>query len=302
MSEQRNLILAVALSLGVLLLWSTFVTGPATEKQVEAEKAAREAAAAVEADPDAPPTIAASPSSAPSDEADTTAPIEAAPRVRIESAALSGSLNLEGARFDDLTLLRYDTVLPTKNEPTPPKVEFLRPGSTQGGYHAMFGWQAPPEEPIAGLPGPRARWTLVEGDVLTPETPIMIELDNFAGLKFRRRISMDDDYLFTIVDEVENRSGAAVELFPYGRIRRNGIPTDLTNFMILHEGVVGVLDGKLIMRKYKKLLKQGDVQARSTDGWVGITDKYWLTAIAPGEGAGLSRPVPHRFLGQFAPL
>jgi YidC/Oxa1 family membrane protein insertase len=287
MDNSRNLILAIALSLGFLLVYQYFIIEPAAKEA--RERSARERAAAPVATAMEGVSPAAASAAALADESTNLA---TAARIAIRSQALSGSISLYGARFDDLTLERYDTTLRTEDNPNPPPVTLLKSGTEKGGYHAVFGWLGGVDEPRRDLPGPRTLWQADPQAVLTPTSPVRLSYMSADGLQFTRLISMDEDYLFTVTDLVENRSAGAVSLSPYGRVRRIGIPEDLSNFMILHEGLIGVL-GKpdsaetlgLLQRKYKKLEKEGNMLRRSKGGWLGITDKYWLAAIIPNQAA-----------------
>ncbi len=285
MDEQRRMMLAIGLAGAVLLIWYVLVQAPA-------ERAAQEAArdAAARAALEAP---AAAPSSAP--QADEAAAAPAQRRaIAVETAALSGSIRLRGALFDDLRLLDYRQELADDSPP----VTLFRPASEPGGYYAFHGWQrtyvADADAPGAAAPAPDfvvkgdTPWRVLEGEALSPERPLVLLYDTPDGaLHFRRTITVDDQYMFTVADEVFNRGEADVQLQSYGVVRRNGVPADLTNFMILHEGAVGILDDRLVMRKYKRLRKddaktQGPaVRETGPGGWIGFADKYWLSALVP---------------------
>jgi YidC/Oxa1 family membrane protein insertase len=168
-------------------------------------------------------------------------------------------------------------------------VELLRPEGAQHSWFADIGWTG---ANVPGLPTPDTVWTLVQGSTLAPGRPVVLQTTNGAGLTFTRRIEVDDRFLFTVTDTVANTSGAPVTLVPYASVQRQGIPSDLGSNQIVHEGAVGWLDGKLRQVKYKKWQKDGGGPAyQSTGGWVGITDKYWLTALVPGQ--------TERFSAQF---
>ncbi|MFW6299683.1 MAG: membrane protein insertase YidC [Oceanicaulis sp.] len=276
MGEHRNLIIAIVVLMVFMLGYQVLVLDPMAERR-QAEQAASAGEEVVQGD-DAP-------SAAPDSfglEGDGAAPISreeaiaSAVRVPVRTGALSGSINLTGARFDDLHLVRYDTE-PDNDIP----VTLLTPEGAPGGHYAAAGWlgQAP------NLPGLSSRWTLVEGEVLTPDTPVVLE--HRAGyLVFRRTIEVDQDYLFTLTDTVANTSGEAVALRPYALVRQEGLPEDLQNFFILHEGAVGVVGNEMFDRKFGKMEDEGrgDLTERTgAGGWMGLTSKYWLAAVAPGD-------------------
>ncbi len=276
MGEQRNLIIAVALALLILLGYEFFISGPAKERARE-QIAEREAALA--SDPATPDIDAPPPAPATLEERLSTAQ-----RVPIETPSLRGSLNLTGARFDDLKLLGYGQTV----DPDSERVRVLQPGQAPGGYYVVKGWFVPGVEDDR-LPNSATPWRLVAGEELTPDTPITLEYDGYPGLTFRRTISVDDNYMFTLVDRVTNASDQAVTLHPYGSITQNGKPADLANFYILFEGMQGVFDGDLRQRKYNKVSKDGPYRYDEVQsGWLGVTSKYWLTALIPMNDASFT--------------
>ncbi|MDO8358884.1 MAG: membrane protein insertase YidC, partial [Devosia sp.] len=290
----RNMILAIVLSVVVLFGWQFFIAGPQMERaQRQAEIAAQQAAAAnpglatttttTNADGTTTTTTAATPTTAAAGTfADRAAALAASPRVEIETAALKGTINLAGGRLDDLQLKKYTETLAADSA----IITLLTPSGAPGGYYVEQGWAAASGSTVK-LPDATSQWTL-EGDAsarLTETTPVTIKWDNGAGLIFRRSFAVDADYLFTVTQSIENASGGDVALFPYARAVREGTPA-VQNFFVQHEGPVGVLgSNNQIAKKYTDL--QGDKQIRldNTTGWLGFTDKYWATAVIanPGE-------------------
>jgi len=271
--EHRNLIIAVVVLMVFMLGYQALVLDPMAERrQAEQGAATGEETAGGDDAPRADPDSfglgdAAVPVS-------REAALASSQRIPVRTPAVSGSINLTGARFDDLDLLRYDTE-PDNGVP----VTLLTPEGAPGGHYAAAGWLGQAE----GLPGLSSQWTLVEGETLTPTSPVVLEYA--AGdLVFRRRIEVDEDYLFTVTDQVANQSASAVALRPYGLVRQEGLPGDLQNFFILHEGAVGVIGSEMFDRKFTKLESEGrgDLTERSGQGgWMGLTSKYWLAAVAP---------------------
>ena len=194
-------------------------------------------------------------------------------RIRIETPSLSGSLTLKGGRIDDLTLKNYRT----HADPTSPNITLLHPKGSPTPYYAEFGWVSTSLDKSIPLPGTDTLWRS-DGDVLTHTKPVTLSWDNGHGLAFRRTISVDQDFLFTITDSVHSTRDAEVTLFPYGLIARGSTPRT-EGFYILHEGPLGVLDGTLKEITYQDLREDTSAEHTSTGGWLGITDKYWLTAI-----------------------
>jgi len=204
--------------------------------------------------------------------------LAAAPRVTINSPRLSGSLSLVGGRIDDLRLKDYRETI----DPGSPQVLLLSPPGAPGAYYGEFGWVAP-QGSTAATPGPDSRWMSTSTE-FSPTAPLTMTYDNGAGLRFTRIVEVDENYLFTVRDRVENTTGAAVTLYPYGHVSRTGTPPTL-GFFILHEGPLGVLEETLVEYSYEDLRDAGAETHRSTGGWLGITDKYWLAAVIPDQAA-----------------
>ena len=286
--QNKNLILATVLSTLVIVVWYTFfapVTPPAgPEAPVPAASQSADAGAA------APATTTATTTAAAPDAA-MTAALASAPRVQIDTPRLTGSLSLLGGTLDDLSLKDYDETL----KPESAKVRLLShaaEGSDKKPYYAIYGWM-----PGAGLdpkllPTAMTLWTVESGATVTPATPVTIKWDNGTGLTFRRTIAVDDNYMFTVTQSVENHGAAAVKLSPYGLVLRQGKPNTSSTY-VSHEGVVRMADGKLLEVTYKKLPGldvdpaeggPSEVLDVAKSGWVGFTDKYWMTALIPTPG------------------
>lgn len=194
-------------------------------------------------------------------------------RIRIESNTLRGSLALKGARLDDLVLKNYRES--TKKDS--PSIQLLSPMGTENPYLIETGWVG--DQKNLSLPDASTPWTSTD-ELLTPEKPVTLQWSNGQGLRFERMISLDQHYVFTITDRVFNETSEPITLSPYGLIRRFGQPKT-SGFFILHEGPIGYLDRKLVEKKYADLEKHPLESVQSEGGWVGITDKYWLTALIP---------------------
>ncbi len=291
MENNRNIILAIVLSMVVLFGWQFFVAGPQMERaQQQAQLAAEQAAAtdpglATPATPGAPGQAAAPAANtgtqtfATRDEA-----IAASQRVSIDTPDLSGSLNLTGALIDDLRLKQYRETVDENS----PIITLLTPAGVPNAYFAEEGWL-----PVAGntiaVPNAQTVWA-VEGanTSLTVATPVTLVWDNGAGLVFRRTISVDEHYLFTVAQTIENQSSGDVALYPYARVTRHNTP-HVANFFIQHEGPHGVLgNNNLISKKYTDLQKDTVARYDNTTGWLGFSDKYWATAALPPAGTGIN--------------
>ena len=199
------------------------------------------------------------------------------PRVRISSPSLHGSIALKGARLDDLTLVDYHKTV----DPNSPEVVLLSPVGGPDAYYAEFGWLA--QEDGVVLPDKDTLWQTTD-ETLTPDSPLVLTWDNGQGLNFTRTVSVDENYMFTVTQTVTNSSDRQVTLFPYALINRYGTPETL-GFYILHEGLIGVFDETLTEVDYDDLqdAEGGTMTYQTTGGWIGITDKYWLSALVPDE-------------------
>ena len=210
------------------------------------------------------------------------------PRVKIDTPRLSGSIALTGARLDDLSLKTYTVAL---NDPE--TVRLLVPAGKDHAYYAIHGWLPQGDLTAADVPGSETPWQVQGNDTLTVETPVTLVWSNGKGLTFTRTISVDDRFMFTVTDKVANTGTAPATLAPVATVYRHGKPADLQNFFISHEGVVGRADGTLAELKYKDIDKFAPVPAEgglaetreaTADGWVGFSDKYWMTTLIPTQG------------------
>ena len=189
------------------------------------------------------------------------------------SSRLKGSISLKGARIDDIILRDYKQNI-SKDSPL---VTIMSPKNTSNPYFAEFGWAAPQSN--IDVPRHEAVWNLVEGKELSPSSPIKLEWVSPDNLIFTRKISVDNNFLFTIEDIVSNQTSNTHILQQYARIRRTGTP-ETSGFYILHEGPIGVLKETLLELDYDDLLDKTETK-QSKGGWIGITDKYWLAALIP---------------------
>ncbi len=160
-------------------------------------------------------------------------------------------------------------------EPDSPDVTLLAPPGTEHPFYAVYGWLPTAESPVA-TPGPNTEWKVESGGELTPDSPVVLRWDNGEGLIFRRTIALDDDYMFTVRQSVENATGAPVSLAPYGYVARRGQP-ETVNFYILHEGAIGKFDGVLEELDYKDMRElEGAGGAGERQQVVSVTDAGWL--------------------------
>lgn len=274
MPDQKNLIVAIGLSLLVLVGYHYFIERPRLEKmrEIQTQEAARTVAPAVQA---------AAPAAAPETREDVLD--ETVRRIAIKTPSLTGSLNLKGARFDDLQLAEYFTTL-EKTE----NVILLSPVGTESPYYIEQGWLAD----NVRTPSADAVWQSSDKE-LTPEKPITLRWNNGEGITFVKTISVDSDFMFTVTQKVENHSGREITVYPYARIMRlhhedvkNSHTVD-SSMGLVTQGLLGVLNGSYESAKYDELTKaEGKEETKtfqSTGGWLGVTDKYWVTALIPNQ-------------------
>src|SRR6202045_1364897 len=303
MTENRNTILAVILSGLVLIGWQYFFNIPQMEKQRAAQQIQSEL---VKPAPQAGTTTtpqaggAPAPANAPAaNQPGSAAPvvdrqtaIASEPRVKIDTPRLSGSISLKGARIDDLSLVQFRETV----DPASPAIVLYSPSGTESPYYAEFGW-VPAAGSTVKLPDQNTLWQQEGSGSLTPSTPVTLKYDNGDGLTFRRTISIDDRYLFTIKDDVTNAGTAPVTLYPFALISRHGTPK-VAGYYILHEGLIGYLgDQGLQEYPYKKIDDAKTVNFKVTDGWLGITDKYWASALLPDTNAQLQARFSSNLVG-----
>ncbi|MGB6119142.1 MAG: membrane protein insertase YidC, partial [Mesorhizobium sp.] len=209
-------------------------------------------------------------------EANRDAAIAATPRVKIDTPSLMGSINLTGARIDDIKLRDYHLTVDKDS----PEIELLNPGTLPHGQFAEIGFVGGPD--AGATPGPDTVWTVEGNNTLTATTPVTLNFVNDKGLTFKRTISVDDNYMFKVNDTVTNSGSAAVTLQNYGRVARFDKPSTPSVY-VLHEGLIGVTGEKgLLEVDYSEVEEGKEIKpGKSTDGWLGITDKYWAVALVP---------------------
>ena len=282
MTDQKNTILAIALSAMVLIAWQFFVGLPQMEKQrQEAQQKAIEqktqvAQEQVKAPSQLPGQLSTTPASG--QQLTREAAIDASgPRLKIDTPRLQGSITLKGGRIDDLALSLYRETV----DPKSPAIILLSPSRSPHPFYADFGWLKPPGSTVK-VPDDNTVWRQEGSVTLGVDRPVTLVYDNGDGLEFRRTISVDDKYLFTVEDRATNKGAAPVTLLPYALISRHGTPT-IEGYYILHEGLIGVFGDKGEEKEtYKQIEDKKSVVFKDvTNVWLGITDKYWAAALIP---------------------
>jgi YidC/Oxa1 family membrane protein insertase len=268
--DLRNWVVFAVLAFGILGFYQVFVYGPQEAQRRAAVRA--ESAAQVQVHGGATPT-------APSAFIPRAQAEAASPRVKVDTPSLAGSISLRGAKIDDLYMKHYRETL----DPKSPLVELFRPEGAEHAWFAETGWQGATAN-MPGIPDDNTLWTAPAGGVLTPTTPLVLTYDNGAGLTFTRTIAVDADYMFQITDTVTNAGAAPVSLAPRGLIAEVGQPATLAKSGIVHEGAIGMLAHNLVLDKYADWKKKTEpTTVTSTGGWLGITQKYWLSALIPDQ-------------------
>src|SRR5258707_147469 len=290
MSAPKNTTLAIVLSALVLMGWQIYFGLPQMEKQKQIQQQqAQERSQQPPPVPQQGGTTPAAPGTAPqaSTQPGTVAQpmsreaaLALSPRVRIETPSLSGSISLKGGRIDDLSLVRYRETV----DPSSPPIVLLAPSGSPHPFYAEFGWSPPSGAPLK-LPNADTMWQQEGAGTLGVGRPVTLVYDNGEGLSFRRTIAVDENYLFTLKDEVTNKRAAPVTLYPFGLISRHGTPQTL-GYYILHEGLIGVFGDKGLQEEtYTDIEKKKEGFFSATDVWLGITDKYWATTLLPDTNA-----------------
>ena len=279
MENNRNFFITIALSVLILTLWQVFYMNPRIEAQreaarIEAERAEAEKKATTPAAPGegaALPGAATTPGNVPGTSVpgtdgalalDRQSAITATPRVKIETPSLSGSINLKGARIDDVRLKDYRLTV----EKDSPIIELLNPSALPNGQYAEIGFVG--NAASGAVPGPDTVWTVEGNQTLTPSTPVTLVFTNDKGLTFKRTIVVDDNYMFTVTDTVSNAGTVPVTLSNYGRVTRFDKPTHASIY-VLHEGLIGVTgeEGLRGDKLFDHRGRQAD-QARQVEGWL----------------------------------
>jgi YidC/Oxa1 family membrane protein insertase len=317
--DQRNLLIAVVASIAILLGWQFMFEQPRLEKQAAERKIAEEQAANQQAMapiaqpgvllPTAPSTPQSGTVTLPSVSGGVQIPgapvvgvpgetlvpmrasvIQKSPRITIANTRVHGSISLKGGQIDDLILNDYRETIDEES----PQITLLSPSGAEKPYFAQFGWVG--SDSSIRLPNAETIWKS-DRPSLSAKAPVTLSWDNGQGLLFTRVITLDENFMFTITQRVQNSSNKSMTLFPYGLVSRTSTP-DTLGFFILHEGLLGVFDGQLKEVDYDDLQDEGNIKQKTTGGWLGITDKYWLVALVPDQKAKFDTAFRHSLLNK----
>ena len=263
--ETRNIIAAISLSAAVILIYTLFFAPPPITKESVAEKKK------IEQSSDAPSLDQKENIK----EISREQALSESKRVEFENQSIIGSISLKGAAIDDLTFKKYNLVLNGDE-----KVNLLAPRNSKKGYLIESGFITTDKN--VKIPNSNSIWSVSGNNKLTTETPIKLTWANDQGIIFEKEISIDDMFLFTVKQRVINSTNSKYDFYSYGQIIRNEAP-EITNFYILHEGLVATLDGELIEEDYDDI-EEKKFSRTAQKGWLGIGDKYWITSLIPPNG------------------
>ena len=263
--DTKNIIAAISLSAAVIILYSLFFAPtPQERKQIQSEK-----------------NITSESTDAPSLEQNEqvskisrTEAISEGNRILFENDSVKGSISLTGSSIDDLTFKKYTKTLNGKDN-----IVLLNPKKVKNGYFVETGWVTANKN--IKIPNSKTIWKIEGNNKLTPNSPVKLIWTNDDNIKFEKKISIDNQYLFTINQTIINNSNKTYNFYTYGQIIRNKAP-EVTNFYILHEGLLGVFDDQLIEEDYDDI-EEKKYSVNAEAGWLGITDKYWITSLIPEE-------------------
>ena len=264
--DSKNVIAAISLSAAVIIIYGLFFAPPPPDpKKINNEKN----------------NIVESTSEAPSldqnvevSKISRNEAIENEVRVQFENSTVIGSISLVGASIDDLTFKKYTNTLNGDDN-----VILLNPKKVEDGYYIETGWATANKN--INLPNSKTIWTIEGNNKLTPNSPIKLSWTNDQNIKFIKDISIDDQYLFKVNQTIINNSEKTYNFYPYGQIIRNLAP-EIIDFFILHEGLIGVFDDQLVEEDYDDI-EEKKFSINADKGWLGITDKYWITSLIPQE-------------------
>ena len=266
--DSKNVLLAVILSTAVIVIWSVMFPPPEIENKTSEETTIVEKN---ESKPQAPKIKIKEPDK----KITRQDAIKQSDRINISNGKIFGTISLNGALIDDVTLKNYKETL---NEDSK-QVVILNPKKSENGYFLETGWATSENVKV---PNHNSKWRVIGNNTLAPKQPVTIQWNNNEGLIFKKKLTIDDKYLIIVEDSVQNLSQKNINLFHYSQITRNKKP-DVQNFYILHEGLIGVVGDELKELSYEDIIEKKETY-KNNSGWFGITDKYWLSAIIPQKG------------------
>jgi YidC/Oxa1 family membrane protein insertase len=242
--DNKNVFIAIALSMSVLLFWGAFVETPKQENVKYPQKQVEKNQTTI-----ITPSINETQVVKKISRNDS---INSSKRIKIENNNIIGSLNLEGGLIDDISFKNHKESL--KNNKN---IEFLNPAQTENGFYIETGWTS-----IGGkikVPSKNSIWNVKGNNILGENKPVILQWNNNQGIIFKKQIELDEKYLFKITQQVQNNTNNQIELYPYAQITRNKIPDDIQNFYISHEGFIGVFVDELKEDDYDDVVEKNIV-------------------------------------------
>ncbi len=272
--DNKNVFVAIALSMSVLLFWGAFFETPKNKIEQKTNNQIQEKTEN---------SITPSANQAPSinqlivkKKVSREESINNSDRIRIENENIIGSILLDGGLIDDISFKNHKQKVEGSDN-----IQFLNPAQTENGFYAESGWASIGNK--IKVPTKNSKWKVEGNRVLTDKSPVILKWNNNEGVIFKKKIELDEKYLFKISQEIQNNSSQSVELYPYAQITRNKVPDDIQNFYISHEGFIGVFDDELKEDDYDDI-EDNKIVRENNEGWLGITDKYWMTVLVPEAG------------------
>ena len=273
--DNKNVFVAIALSMSVLLFWGAFFETPTKDNQnlKKNSQIEKKTDNSITPNTNQAPSINQINVEKKLSRKDS---INKSNRIKIENGNIIGSISLKGGIIDDISFKNHKQKVVGREN-----IEFLNPSQTEKGFYVESGWAAIGNN--IKVPTKNSKWEIEGNKTLTDKSPITIKWDNKEGVIFKKKIELDEKYLFKITQEIQNNSSKNLELYPYAQITRNKIPEDIQNFYISHEGFIGVFDDELKEDDYDDI-EDNKIVREANDGWLGITDKYWMTVLVPQKG------------------
>lgn len=264
--DLRNLIIFAVISITLWLGYDHFIARPHAEAMRAAALKAKQVAEAT-----APAQILDTAIIKPREEM-----IASTSRVKIDTKSLSGSINLKGGRLDDIQLKDYYKTVEKKD-----RVNVLSPAKTPHPRYVETGWINGKDSKVAGLPDDNTEWSVKGANTtLTPQTPVTLTY-TAGGVTYEKTFTVDEDFGFSVENRIANNSGRTIDIYPYALATEHGLPEDFLNQGVIHEGPIAFIGEKLEERKYSDFEKKQEEGFTAQQGWIGLTGKYWLTALAP---------------------
>jgi YidC/Oxa1 family membrane protein insertase len=273
--DNKNVFVAIALSMSVLLFWGAFFETPKKDSQnlKTNNQIQQKTENSIKPSADQVPSINQIGVEKKISRKDSIAKSN---RIKIENDNIVGSISLDGGLIDDISFKNHKQKVDGEKN-----IEFLNPSQSENGFYVESGWASIGNN--IKVPTKKSKWQAEGNKTLTSQSPIIIKWDNNEGVIFKKKIELDEKFLFKISQEVQNNSSKDIELYPYAQITRNKIPDNIQNFYISHEGFIGVFDDELQEDDYDDI-EDKKIVRETNEGWLGITDKYWMTVLVPEKG------------------